>query len=204
MLKYLTKLSDKFRHFKNGVVKYAAQWVGFSESPATIQADIDEIDSLNSEINRLEQLLKQKNELALKMKKEKEQKLEELENKAKAVHSSEPLKLIEYGIKERKARSPKSRPTSNLIIKITDDTDNIGFKLKVSRDRDANFYEWERGISEDPTDTNKIPKMKFFKITTTTQLIDNEVKKGERVWYRVRAANTHGAGPWCEPLNKIQ
>lgn len=44
--------------------------------------------------------------------------------------------------------------------------------------------------------------MKNFESTKKTSFVDDEVPKGVRVFYRVRAANTNGVGLWSEPLAK--
>lgn len=46
--------------------------------------------------------------------------------------------------------------------------------------------------------------MKNFKTTKKTSFVDDEVPKGVRVFYRVRAANTNGVGPWSEAVSKVQ
>jgi hypothetical protein len=37
-----------------------------------------------------------------------------------------------------------------------------------------------------------------------TSFIDDEVAKGIRIFYRVRAANTNGVGPWSEAVSRVQ
>ena len=54
------------------------------------------------------------------------------------------------------------------------------------------------------SDANTIQNMKNFKTTKKTSFVDDEVPKGVRVFYRVRAANTNGVGPWSEAVSKVQ
>ncbi|MEW5842072.1 MAG: hypothetical protein AB1775_02275 [Bacteroidota bacterium] len=53
-------------------------------------------------------------------------------------------------------------------------------------------------------DANTIPELKNFRTTKKTSFVDDEVPKGVRVFYRVRAANTKGAGPWSKAVSKVQ
>ncbi|MCL5028927.1 MAG: hypothetical protein M1480_07895, partial [Bacteroidetes bacterium] len=45
-----------------------------------------------------------------------------------------------------------------------------------------------------------VPEMKFFKATKKAAFVDDDVVKGVRYFYRVRATNTAGAGPGAKLL----
>ena len=87
---------------------------------------------------------------------------------------------------------------------LQDDTDGEGFIVSTQFDANADFYEWQKGFGSSPSDTNTIPELKNFKTTKKTNFVDDEVPKGVRVFYRVRAANTNGVGPWSEAVSRVQ
>ena len=74
----------------------------------------------------------------------------------------------------------------------------------TAKDDVADSYEWQKGQGTDPKDTSTIPPMSFFKQTSKTVFIDDEVLKGIRYFYRVRAVNRNGQGPWSEPVSRVQ
>lgn len=130
---------------------------------------------------------------------------EQVTNLAYGIYAKNPDKLAEYGIKPRKDPSKIPPPSSILAIEINDDSDGEGFDLKiVSRDELADSYEWQKGQSTTPTDLNTIPPMIYFKTTSKTQFIDDDVVKGIRYFYRVRAMNRNGQGHWSEAASRVQ
>ena len=66
------------------------------------------------------------------------------------------------------------------------------------------MYECFKGISADPTKTDIIPVLSPFKTTRKLSFVDDDVVKGQRVWYKVRAINAAGEGPWSEPVSRVQ
>ncbi len=68
----------------------------------------------------------------------------------------------------------------------------------------TDYYEWQKGMGANASDANTIPELKNFKTAKKTSFVDDEVPKGVRVFYRVRAANTNGVGPWSEAVSKVQ
>ena len=53
----------------------------------------------------------------------------------------------------------------------------------------TDYYEWQKGMGANASDANTIPELKNFKTAKKTSFVDDEVPKGVRVFYRVRAAN---------------
>jgi hypothetical protein len=41
-------------------------------------------------------------------------------------------------------------------------------------------------------------------LTKKTSFVDDDVPKGTRIFYRVRAANTKGVDPWSEAVSMVQ
>jgi len=126
-------------------------------------------------------------------------------NLAYGIYANTPDKLAEYGIKQRKDKSKIPPPTAILAIEISDDTDGEGFILLLTaKDPVSDNYEWQKGQGLDPKDMHTIPDMTFFKFTTKMQFVDDNVTKGVRYFYRVRALNRNGQGPWSEPVSRVQ
>ena len=49
-----------------------------------------------------------------------------------------------------------------------------------------------------------LPDLNNFKTTRKRSFVDNDIPRGVRVFYRVRAANRSGVGPWSDPVGKVQ
>jgi hypothetical protein len=95
-------------------------------------------------------------------------------------------------------------PTKILIPKLEDDTDGEGFIVSTQTDPHADYYEWQKGTGTNAADANTIPELKNFKTTKKISFVDDEVVKGVRTFYRVRAANTNCVGPWSEAVGRVQ
>jgi hypothetical protein len=66
------------------------------------------------------------------------------------------------------------------------------------------MYEWHKGIGSDPAKTDVIPVMTLFKTTKKITFVDDDVVKGQSVFYKVRAVNSTSEGPWSEPVSRVQ
>ncbi len=120
------------------------------------------------------------------------------------LEGSSQEKLLPYGIKLRKPVVKKLVPSKVLLPSLADDVDGVGFIVSTQYDGDADIYEWQKGIGADPTKTDVIPEMKLFKTTTKASFVDDDVQKGVRVFYRVRASNSAGQGQWSEAVSRVQ
>ncbi len=121
------------------------------------------------------------------------------------IYADTPDKLVEYGLKPRKSPEKVPPPTNILAIEIQNDTDGEGFILMLAaKDPLADSYEWQKGQGADPKDVNTIPPMSFYKQTSKSTIVDDDVLKGIRYFYRVRALNRNGQGPWSEAASKVQ
>jgi hypothetical protein len=130
--------------------------------------------------------------------------VEKIENLASGLHSSDAQKLLEYGIKQKKEKETRPVPTKTLIPVLEDDTDGEGFIVSTQKDPNADYYEWQKGTGTNAADANTIPELKNFKTTKKISFVDDEVVKGVRTFYRVRAANRNGVGPWSEAVSRVQ
>jgi hypothetical protein len=204
MIKYLYDASSRLKGEKRGMENNPAVWQNQPYSPASVQEKIDLLDAKEAAIEKLNDQAKALQAEAHSLAADCEDYADRVEALAIGLEGSSAEKLAVYGIKLRKAVSKKSAPSKNISLSIQDDSDGIGFIVSTQADPDADNYEWHKGIAADPTKTDLIPELKYFTITAKSSLVDDDVPKGVRVFYRVRAFNRAGQGPWSEPVSKVQ
>ncbi len=181
-----------------------AIWQNQPYTPITLQEKIDLLDAKEAAVEKLNEQLKALQAEAHTLANECEDYADRVEALAIGLEGNSAEKLVSYGIKLRKPVSKKAVPSKILIPNLQDDTDGIGFIVSTQADPDADNYEWQKGIAADPTKTDVIPELKHFTITAKTSLVDDDVPKGVRVFYRVRAFNRAGQGPWSEAVSRVQ
>ena len=204
MTKYLLDLLNRLTGYKSGVSKNPEIWKDREETPESIQTHIDKIQKTGDEMDEIEEQLTAKRAEARNLQKTETKYADDLENLAIGLEKSSQEKLNLYGIELKKSPAPKPAPLTKLHPKIEDDTDGVGFILTTNSDPNASQYEWQKGIAADPSKTDVIPEMKFFKTTIKLSFVDDDVQKGVRVFYRVRAINSTGEGPWSEAVSRVQ
>jgi hypothetical protein len=204
MTKYILEIITRLTNFKNGQVKNADKWTKPDETPEAVQAVIDSLNNASKGIDDAKENLTLAQVNARNLESEATKKADELENLAIAYEKSDPVKLSLYGIELRKQKERKPAPTSTLHPKLQDDTDGVGFILTTNVESVADQYEWQKGTGADATKIDVIPEMKLFKTTTKTSFVDDDVNKGVRYFYRVRAINAAGEGPWSEAVSRVQ
>jgi len=204
MLGYLQELKDELTGLKTGVSGHATEWTGQAETPTTIQANITALDTMDGQITDLKNQLFLKRKAARLLQKSTQLVCDTIVAKAIGFHKAHPDELDSYGIKVPKPKEKKPVPSAVLVPVIKDEEDGIGFMVSTQFDPDADVYEWERGIASDPTDMVTIPKMVLYKQTLKTNFIDEDVSKGVRYFYRVRATNANGEGPWSTVQSRVQ
>ncbi|MEI6133121.1 MAG: hypothetical protein WCQ41_09920 [Bacillota bacterium] len=204
MIGYLLKLRERLVALKAGVSGHTTKWTGQAETPATIQDSIDALDDMDGEIADLESKIAVKRKDSRILEAATNVIVGTIESKAYAFHKTEPAELVSYGLKPPKPSEKKPIPSADLVPNIKDDHDGIGFIISTNIDPDADGYDWERGVATDPADMNTLPTMAFYKHTTKTTFVDEYITKGKRYFYRVRANNASGDGPWSPPQSKIQ
>ena len=204
MLKYLVETKDRLAKLKSGIEKNPETWANQTVTPQTIQGAIERIDLAGNAIEEAQGVVTSKLSIARGLQAEVAVLADSIENLAVGLEKGNPNKLNEYGIKVRKAPAKKTAPTIVLQPALEDDTDGEGFIVSTSYDPDADIYEWEKGTSSDPTKTDTTPELKFFKATKKTTFVDDDVVKGVRVFYRVRATNSAGNGPWSLAVSRVQ
>jgi hypothetical protein len=204
MLKYLSGLVDDLTSFKKGVVANPTMWASKGITPESIQVHIDNLSAINAAIDELSTNLSNKNADAHVMYDAILPEFNRYTKIAYAYYADEQNKLREYGLEPHKDAQPRPVPTQKPVISIEDDSDGIGFVLSIQRDPAGDLIEWHRGISADPTKTDIIPAMTLYKTTKKISFVDDDVLKGQRVWYKVRTVNTAGSSPWSEPVSRVQ
>ena len=204
MIRYLRDEIDRLKGILSGRLKNPDKWQNNEVTDAEIQSAVDSLLDAEKQIEDTQTLLSQKQSTAKIIKLNAAKLADKLENFINAFHSDEPEKLLDYGLEPKKSRSKKQIPVEKLLISIKDDTDGEGFILSTTADSNADMYEWQKGVSDDASKTEVIPTMTLLKTTRKITFVDNDVKKGVRVFYRVRAVNSQGEGPWSEPVSRVQ
>ena len=204
MLRYLRDEIDRLHGFMLGIGKNPEKWANNEVTEAEVKTSIDSLEAAEKQIEEIKSLLSQKQLEARNLKNTAVKLGDKLENFINGYHADDPQKLIEYGIEPKKTYTKRQVPTAKPLIAIQDDTDGEGFVLTVSSDPDAEMYEWYKGLGTDPSKTDIIPAMNLFKTTKKISFVDDDVPKGVRVFYKVRAVNNKGEGPWSEPVSRVQ
>lgn len=204
MLTYLSEVKDWLTTLLAGMKKFAAKWTDQTVPVSEVEQMIAKINSADSELEDAKKQLTIKQTAAREVSAEASKLAGRIENFALGFHSANSSELLEYNIKEKKAKEPKPAPAKTLIPILEDDTDGEGFIVSTQTDPNADYYEWQKGTGTNAADANTIPELKNFKTTKKTSFVDDEVSKGVRTFYRVRAANTNGVGPWSEAVSRVQ
>ncbi len=204
MIKYLTDAATHLKELKDGVVKNIALWANTGITAETIQRWIDNLTTKETEVEELKTQVSVKLAEARDLQTSAEKYADKIENFALGFHSEDSAKLIEYGIQLRKEAKAKPAVTKKPVITLQDDTDGVGFILSIQADPDADMYEWHKGVAADPSKLDVIPAMTILKTTRKTSFVDDDVQKGQRVFYKVRGINSISEGPWSEPVSKVQ
>jgi hypothetical protein len=203
-MKYLSELVVDLKNLMSGIVKNAAAWAPQNITAAIVQQSIDAVNAMEAEVAELKRQLSAKLTAARALQDATSQFVTKLENFAYALNSDTPEKLVDYNLTPRKERKAKAVPTLKLKVTLEDDTDGQGFIVSTEADEDAAMFEWYRGISTDASKTDVTPVMTLFKTTQKTSFVDDDVIKGQRLFYKVRSVNAAGVGPWSDVASRAQ
>lgn len=204
MVKYIHNLVQELKNRLAGMKANDEKWVNQSVSITEVEDIIQHLQKQESKMDAIETELQKERAIARKIVETYKVKLKQVDNLASGIHFEEPVKLSQYGLKQKKTVKTKSVPEKIIILSIVDDTDGEGFVIKWKRQPKADYYEIERGISPNIQDLILTPPYPFLKTSTKTTTSDKKVEKGIRYFYRVRGVNRFGAGEWSEPVNKTQ
>ncbi len=205
MLKYILEPVGKLLKLKSGIEKNPGKWTGQSVTPESIQLTVDGLNKVDKEADDAQNAAITKLSEARSVAAAAELEADSIINLAIGLEKGSPEKLSnDYGINVKKSSTPKSIPSTSHLVTLKDDVDGEGIIASTNVDPDASMYEWQRGSSTDASKTDVIPEMKLFKVTKKTTFVDDDVVKGVRYFYRVRATNTAGAGAWSEAVSRVQ
>jgi hypothetical protein len=92
-----------------------------------------------------------------------------------------------------------------MLVKNTNigESDGIGFVVNAQTLDYADTYEYERGMGK-AEDGNTIPAFTHLLSTKKSKIVDDDVIKGTRYFYRYRGINSNGNGEWSEPVSRVQ
>jgi hypothetical protein len=204
MTKFLQALKTRLGNLKNGIHKNLAVWNNQPESEATLAVNITAIEDMEQKVKDAEEALMLARKEARELERELTLVADTVENKAIGFHTATPDRLINYDIHLRKERQKRPVPSELLVVDLKDDVDGEGFIITTQVDINADRYEWEKGMTDDPKNLDIIPKMSHFKTASKTSFVDDDVVAGTRYFYRVRAINCNGEGPWSNPSSRVQ
>jgi hypothetical protein len=204
MFSYLSEPKERLVYLKSGMVKNPAKWTTQTVTMETVDEALAKIETIDRQVEDARQAQTQKMAEARAVGSETSLLADKIENLAAGFHAGEEVKLLEYNIKPRKTKSPKSAPDLNIHPSLADDIDGEGFIVSTTTDSRADYYEWDKGFGANAGDSNTVPEMKYFKTTRKSTFVDDDVPKGVRVFYKVRACNTAGVGPWSEAVSRVQ
>ena len=204
MLGYLSEPRERLLSLVGGMEKNPVKWTAESATIASVNEMIVRIDATDKEVEASKQIQSQKLGEARTVSNEAAALADKLETLARGFHSGDDNKLLEYNIQAKKDKQTKTAPDVKPTVTLEDDTDGEGFIVSTAVDPKANYYEWQKGIGANAADVNTTPEMKLFKTTKKTNFVDDDVTKGVRVFYKVRACNAAGAGPWSEAVSRVQ
>ena len=205
MKKYIQEMLQEIENFEHGISANAADWTNLPVTLVQITTLKNDLAHCGTAIETAEATALGARHAGLAKNSEAIKIYDQAVNLAYGIYANTPDKLAEYGIKQRKDKSKIPPPTAILAIEISDDTDGEGFILLLTaKDPVSDNYEWQKGQGLDPKDMHTIPDMSFLKFTTKIKFVDDNVTKGVRYFYRVRALNRNGQGPWSEPVSRVQ
>lgn len=204
MIKYIQTLIDEFRSRIAGIKANIEKWTGLEVTTVILEGHIKELEDQSDKIKAAESAVQKARDAGHKLEESLLLKLKQVDNLAYGIHAMEPVKLIDYGLSTRKPSSSKPKPAKCMILSITDEEDGEGFVISWATVAEADHYQVEKGAATAITDKVLAPPYPFLKSTSKTTITDEDVEKGRRYFYRVRAVNAAGSGEWSEPVNKVQ
>ena len=198
MIRILQAVYDRVVALKNGIVTNLTAWAGQPDTPATLEALLQQLRAKDAEIKALEVQLHDKREEARKLAVIINAAADQAERRAAGIHATAPERLADYNLAVPGAarRTAAQVPEKAVIRQITDDDDGQGFLVRLDRLIEADHYEVERSEAAGP--------MVFLRTITKIKFVDDDVQPNIRYHYRSRGVNPRGVGEWSEPVSAIQ
>ncbi len=206
MQKNIQNSINELTDLKTGVHKYATQWANMPVKEADIDAAIAALTAKGKAINDAETLLKQARLDGRDAIEQYQPLIEQVTSLAEGIHKTEQGKLADYNldIANTVSRTAKTAPSKAIIESVTDDIDGIGFIVKMQSLAGADGFEIEKSNPVDSTTLVLAPPYQHLRNSTKLIVVDDEVEKGKRYFYRVRGFNRKGYGEWSEPVSRVQ
>jgi hypothetical protein len=205
MTNYIQEAELRLKALLSGINANAADWTGQPVTAAQVSGMLSDLDKADTDVDKALHDLQEHRDNARKTATDANRLAGQIENLVQGIYASNPVKMVEYGVKERKSPQVRPVPGKATIKSIADDADGEGFVLERTSAADADNYEWQKATGTDPAVTN-IDESKFahYKTTKKVKFVDDDVKRGTRYFYRVRAVNASGNGPWSEAVSALQ
>jgi len=206
MQKNIQNSINELNDLKNGVHKNATQWANMPVNETNIDAAITALTAKGQAIIDAETALKQARFAARAAIEQHQPLIEQVTSLAEGIHKTEQGKLADYNldITNTVSRAAKTPPSKAIIESVTDDIDGIGFILKMQSLTGADGFEIEKSDPVDSTLLVLAPPYQHLRNSTKLIVVDDEVEKGKRYFYRVRGFNRKGYGEWSEPVSRVQ
>ncbi|HEX3007137.1 MAG TPA: fibronectin type III domain-containing protein [Bacteroidales bacterium] len=204
MVKYIATILQALESFIAGMKANAAQWTNLPLTLTELEGLLTQLKDQSGKIDAADAALQNERDAAHKLVDVVKAKLTKGENLAMGLYSDNPVKLTEYGLTPRKGVEPRNVPGKVTNLSLTDDKDGEGFIFGWAPATDADYYEIEKKEAPNSTDLVLAPPYNFLKTTRKAGITDDDVVKGKRYFYRVRAVNSAGPGEWSEPISKVQ
>jgi hypothetical protein len=204
MVKYIATILQALESFVAGMKANAAQWTNLPLTLTELEALLTQLKDQSGKIDAADAALQKERDAGHKLVDVVKAKLTKGENLALALYSEDPVKLAEYGLNSRKENESRNVPGKVSNLSLTDDKDGEGFVFGWAPVADADYYEIEKKEAPNTTDLVLAPPYNFLKTTRKASITDDDVVKGKRYFYRVRAVNSAGHGEWSEPISRVQ
>jgi Asp-tRNA(Asn)/Glu-tRNA(Gln) amidotransferase A subunit family amidase len=204
MIKYIQSIINEFKSRIAGMKANPEKWTNQEVTVTIVEGYIKDLEDQSETIEAAESALQKARDAGHKLEESLLVKLKQVDNLAYGIHATETVKLGDYGLSVRKAGSSKPVPGKCMISSIVDDADGEGFVVSWGTIAEADHYEIEKGVAAAITDMVLAPPYPFLKSTSKTTVTDDDIEKGRRYFFRVRAVNAAGSGEWSEPVNRVQ
>ena len=204
-LLYVENQINSLKKKKEGILANTADWENTGITANTVQTKIDILELARKKVLNNEILLHQNRLDAREAADVGKDEDNQLTLKVKGIYAANTKKWMEYGVDAHDAITVKKEnvPAKGKIKSITDDSNAEGFIIKGQAIKGIDIYEWEKGTGT-VADAHLIPVFAHHTTNRKCKIVDGDVQKGVRYFYRYRGYNINGFGEWSEPVSKIQ
>ena len=204
-LLYVDHQIEHLKMKKAGIVANTEDWKDTDVTAVSVQTEIDVLELVKKTVLDNEVVLHNSRLAARKAAETGKLEDDLLVLKVKGLYAANTEKWAEYGVDAHDAITAKKEavPAKGMIKSIEDGPDAEGFIIQAKAIQLVDVYEWQKGVGS-VADANIIPVFVHLITNKKCKLIDDDVQKGIRYFYRYRGYNAHGFGEWSESVNKIQ